>query len=211
MSTTIYVVRHGESVTNSKDKVIHTIDLNSWGEFGAPLTEIGKQQAEKIAERLSTIKFDAIFSSDLQRAKQTAEIIAHSRNMAVTSISSIRERNYGNDYFKLPPEKKAEIQSALMELNDEEKMLYRYTPTGESAREAVDRFNSFLKDISSAYKGKTILVVNHGNIMRMFLITIGWAQYDELPHNSIRNTGYYVLTEGDGKFTIKETYDVHKK
>ncbi|MBA3723773.1 MAG: histidine phosphatase family protein, partial [Candidatus Levybacteria bacterium] len=80
----------------------------------------------------------------------------------------------------------------------------------ESALEAIKRFTDFLEEIAIAYKGQKILVVNHGNVIRSFLVKLGFAKYDELPSGSIENTAYFVL-ETDGKnYVVKETFGIQK-
>lgn len=209
--TTIYVVRHGESESNANYKHLTDKDHKKWGELQSPLTQKGRQQAKQIAAKLSDIEFDSIFSSDLLRARQTAEIIAKKNNLKVNTVSTIRERNYGETFYRLSAQEKNEVKKAVMLLNDEEKLLYKFSNDGESAQEGVKRFETFLNEIAPLYKGKKIVVVNHGNVMRMFLIHIGWARFNELPGGSIKNTGYYVLELNSNIYRVKETAGITKQ
>jgi broad specificity phosphatase PhoE len=209
--TTIYVVRHGQSEGNLTNDTAVIDALNKYGPLETPLTELGKKQAQEIAAILENIPFDAIFSSDMMRAKQTADIIAAKRDMNVITEATIRERDYGRDFFMLNKNQRNELKKAMNDLNDEEKLNYRFFPNTESPLDAVMRFKQFLLKIIPLYRGKNILVVNHGNVMRSFLIHIKYLKYDELPHESINNCGYYVL-ESDGiTFSIIKTYGVNKK
>lgn len=208
--TTIYVVRHGQSIGNAKHDYKTDHNTEQYGELQSPLTELGIEQAREIAEKLKDIKIDAILSSDLTRARQTAEIIAHGRTISVETVSTIRERNFAKEYKLLTDEKREELKKALANLTEEEKFLHKFFPDGESAQDAYERFLRFLKEIISVYRGKTILVVNHGAIMRSFLIKNGYGTFDELPSGSISNAAYFV-TETDGHtFTIKETSKITK-
>jgi len=63
----VYLVRHGETSANSKDIFIDDDD---------PLTEKGREQASFLADRMTRIAIDSLFSSDIPRAQETAEIIA---------------------------------------------------------------------------------------------------------------------------------------
>lgn len=208
--TTIYIVRHGESFANVEYEAGIVLPT-SYGKYGAPLSKNGHQQAKNIADKLRNVHFDAIFSSNLSRAKETAEIIARGRKIKVETNSTIHERKKGNEFNKLPKQKKQELEKAVELLNEEEKFLYKFFPDGESAQDAVNRFLKFLKEIIPLYEGKTILVVNHGEVMRRFLVYIGWAKFNELPVGTIKNTGYYVLETNGEKFNIKETYLVNKR
>ena len=68
---TIYLVRHGETQGNLDDK--------AQGHLDVPLTETGRLQAKAVAERLNDIEFDAVYSSDLKRAFDTAKAITANR------------------------------------------------------------------------------------------------------------------------------------
>ncbi len=82
----LYVVRHGESETNLSKQ---------WtGWFDAPLTEKGKEDAMKVRSVLDRVPFDKVFSSDLERAKVTAEIATGSKKYETDPL--LREINVGN-------------------------------------------------------------------------------------------------------------------
>ena len=193
--TTFYIIRHGESEGNTGQANNHVFGK------GSVLTEKGKQQAKSLGSALKDIKFDAVFSSDLTRAHQTAEIIALERKIAIQTTERLRERTLA-PYFKKNPEKnredvEKELIKAFETLSDKAKMAYKLDDEIESAQEATTRFITFLREIAVAYEGKTILIVCHGNLMRTLLAHLGWATYDELPKNSMENSGYIIL-ESDG-------------
>jgi broad specificity phosphatase PhoE len=205
--TTIYIIRHGESQENAHAWNNLTIPFENKSEFGSQLTEKGREQAREVRDKLKKIKFSAIFSSDLIRAKETAEIIAEAHGLSIMTNSTIRERNWGAKMSRIV---RLEVEEGLKDLNDEERLVHRYFPDGESGLEAIKRLTDFLEEVSPAYKGQNIAVVNHGNIMRSFLVKSGFAKYDELPSGSIENTAYFVL-ETDGKtYKIKETNGIYK-
>src|SRR3989344_5835107 len=86
--TTFYIVRHGQTEWNTKGLL--------QGHGDSPLTYLGVKQAEQIRDELKSIHFDAIFSSDLLRAKRTAEIVALERKIAVKTTQALRERDFGH-------------------------------------------------------------------------------------------------------------------
>ena len=198
--TTIYVVRHGESESNVYAHENPDKPASHYGEFGSSLTAQGRKQAHELAKRLEKIKFDAFFSSPLNRARETAEIIAEKYKLSVITDKSIRERSFGEP---MSNKKKKEIEQALDKLNEQEKFAFKYFPNGESGQDVVDRFKKFLSEIVVAYKNKTILVVSHSYLMRSFLIHEGFAKFDELRGGSIKNAAYFVI-KTDGK-TVKIT------
>lgn len=206
--TIIYVVRHAESEGNAG------ILQNKHHPLGSGLTNRGKRQTQELSRILKDIVFDKIYSSDLARAKQTAEIFALEKKLKLDISSLIRERSflhYVKSYTNQTEEELSEeIRQDLEKLDEKAKMQYKHSLNMESAQEGATRLLNFIKEIALAYQGKTILVVAHGNIMRSLLTHMGYAKYDELPNGAIENTGFFVL-EGDGlNFNIKKTYRIIK-
>lgn len=205
--TTIYVIRHGESEGNIHAHNNPDTIFTDETEYGSPLTEKGKEQARLVSQRLEDLDFAAIFSSDLIRAKETAEIVAKPHGLSVVTNNTIRERNWGAQMSKSI---RSEIEEAVKALNEEERLAHRYFPDGETGLEAIKRFTNFLEEIVPAYKGQKIAVVNHGNIMRSFLVKIGFAKYDELPSGSLENTAYFVLETDGETYKIIETKGISR-
>jgi broad specificity phosphatase PhoE len=204
--TTIYIIRHGQSEENILE------DKNSFGvfdEFESSLSEKGREQAALIAEKLKDVDFDEIYSSDLRRAQETAEAIAKNKNKKVKLDNSIREVHYGK-YHGQFSKVQQQVEAAIKLLAEEEKMKYQFEDM-EIEENAVDRFTKFIKKITNENSGKTIAVVNHGKIMRLFLIKNGFGKYDEIPRGSLKNTGYFIIESTDGEnFKITETFGVEK-
>jgi broad specificity phosphatase PhoE len=205
--TTIYVVRHGESQSNVYAHEHPDQPAGHFGEFGSSLTEKGREDARALAQRLQHIHFSAIFSSHLNRAKETAEIIAANDDLPVTIDRNIRERFFGEP---MSNSKKAEIEKGLLGLNEKEKFAFKYFPNGESGQDVVDRFKTFLKEIVQKYKNKIILVVSHGYVMRSFLLSEGFAKYDELRKGAIKNTGYFVIKTDGNIFRIVDKHGIYR-
>jgi len=90
MESTIYLIRHGETDWNSERRFQGQTDI--------PLNKKGKLQANLLAQRIFNegVRFSALYSSDLARAKETAEIIASYHNLQVGLINGLRERFFGN-------------------------------------------------------------------------------------------------------------------
>ena len=205
--TTIYIIRHGQSESNVYAQENPDKPASQFGEYGSALTQLGREQAAKLAKRLQDVDFAAIYSSDLTRAKETAEIIADGHSVPVVSNSTIRERFFGKHMTSI---QKREIEKALETLNEEEKMAFRYFPHGESGYEVVERFKNFLKEIIAVNKNKTIAVVNHGNVMRSFLIHEGFAKYADLSSGAVANCGYFVIQTDGETFEVIKSYGINK-
>jgi len=205
MYTTFYIVRHGQTDWN--------IQMRLQGHTNISLNEVGREQADEIAKTLKNIHFDAIYSSDLDRAVQTTEIIAKERELAIKTTDALREKSYGSYEGRDRNEVQQELKHLFdqwKKLSDEEKMKFKIYEDGESDQEAVERFIRHLRELAIAYQGKNILIASHGGIMRYFLVKLGWATYGELDSHAIKNAAY-IKVESDGvDFFIKETHLIEK-
>ncbi|HUD44340.1 MAG TPA: histidine phosphatase family protein [Patescibacteria group bacterium] len=212
--TTIYLVRHGES---KKNAAFHANDetYKSNDPLGSYLSDTGITQAKTRAKTLKNVHFDAAFSSDLNRARQTAEIIALEHDLEVKTTEVIRERVYGktweNNSVEVRKKFQDEMQAKLEKLDKVAALQYKHFPDMESGEEVVSRLITFLREIAVAYEGKTLLVVAHGNLMRMFLIHIGFGNMQELRTGTITNTGYVKLESDGVDFFVRETSGITKK
>lgn len=158
---TIVMVRHGETQGNVDDK--------AQGHFDVSLTERGRTQAQAVARRLSDIEFDAVYSSDLKRAFDTAKAItAHHPELQIQTSPRLREYHFG-DYEDSPWE---EVNNANPELHQRWKNLNTRIdvefPGGESMLGAWERVGGVLKKILSENQrgGQTILIVGHGGSLQ---------------------------------------------
>lgn len=212
--TVVYVVRHGQSIFNARAKREDIEGITYDGDLGDGLSDLGKSQAKEFSRKMANIKFDAIYSSDLLRTRETAEIINYDKKLPLILTNEIRERSVfdyhrligGNDFIKLSNELKSETR----DLTEEKKMNYKHSPTMESAKEGAARLLTYVKKVASENEGKTILVVDHGNLMRCLLNFLGYAKYDELPHNTIDNCGYMVLEINKASVSLRETHGITK-
>lgn len=205
--TIIYVVRHGESESNVYARENPDKPASHFGEFGSSLTEKGRDQAKALTNRLQKVHFSAFFSSQLNRSKETAEIIASNYHLPVRTDRSIRERFFGEPMSK---EKKKEIEKKLEKLNEQEKLTFKYFSNGENFYDIVKRFKKFLKKIVPEYKNKTILLVTHSYIMRSFLVSVGFGTYDELRPGTIKHAAYFVIKTDGKTFEITGKHGIAK-
>ena len=205
--TTIYIIRHGESESNVYAQENPDKPASQFGELGASLTDKGRDQATEVAEHLKDVAFTAVLSSDLNRARETGEIVAEHHNLPVLTYDRIRERYFGDDLSQV---RKKEIEKALDDLNEEEKLAFRYLPHGESGYDVINRFETFLQEIIPQYRGKTIAIISHGYVMRSFMIHAGYAKYDELLSGTIDNAGYFVVESDGVHHEVVETRGIHK-
>lgn len=191
----IYVARHGETEWNVKGLIQGHSDSN--------LTKNGIKQAKNLGKELKSIKFEAAYSSDLLRAKRTAEIVTLERKLAVVTQKSLRERDFG--------ELEGTKRENLKILRELKRKNLPYESIGVEADEKiVARAITLLREIAIAYTGKNVLVVSHGGLLRSLLIHLGFATDDQLPPGSVGNTAYIKLKSDGVDFFIEETKRVNK-
>lgn len=194
--TIFYIVRHGETDWN----VLRRIQ----GHSDNALNAVGEQQARAAAVELKDIHFDRIFSSDLLRAKRTAELVKAERTLAIDTTSALRERMYGKLEGKLVDEVEDVYEKLAKAANKQEEDELRHSLEMETTDELVSRVFMFLRETAVAYAGKTILIVSHGGLMRAIIEHLGY--YGPKSGTQIRffNTGYMKLESDGTDFTLKE-------
>ncbi len=200
--STLYIVRHGTTEWNAKGLI--------QGHMDSPLTEEGKEIARNLAKKFKNIKFDKIYSSDLLRAQKTAEIIALEHDLLVETTKLLRERNFGTLEGKPSSEFKT-INEILDKLTEEEIYTYKAHNFVDSDKDLMERFFTFIREVSLTNPGKTILLVTHGGIMRAALIKLGVSSREQLKHGAVQNGGYIKLKSDGVDFFVEETEGIVKK
>lgn len=202
--STIYLVRHGETEWNEKGFIQGHTDI--------PLNIKGEKQALELAKKLRTVNFSAAFSSDLLRAKKTAEIIALEKKLTIKTTEALRERYFGKyegKHFSFLH--KDEVKKLL---SNYEKLARKSHPGVESVEtdeELIKRFIPFIREVAVGYLGKNVLMVTHGGVIRWFLIHLGYANVKTLPPGSISNTAFVRLDSDGVDFFIKEVSGITKR
>jgi 2,3-bisphosphoglycerate-dependent phosphoglycerate mutase len=158
-NTRICFVRHGETNWNAERRMQGHIDI--------PLNANGISQAERLANALIRVKhpFDAIYSSDLERALHTANAVAGALSLDVQITPRLRERNVG----KLQGLLLAEAPVLLPEIWQKHiaRELDHDLGGGESIRSFHQRMQSILELFLSEHRGQSVLAVSHGGSLDM--------------------------------------------
>lgn len=149
---TLYLVRHGEAENNVR------FILNSSPERKTyPLTERGQRQAMETATFLATVGADALLSSPIRRAAETAEIISRATTLPIIFDERLCEAGMG--VFN-----ERTFQELLAKYPDSEMRVSPDPADGvESYIDMRGRLQSFLDDVRARYDGKKIIVVSHGD------------------------------------------------
>ena len=146
------LVRHGQTDWNSEERF--------QGQRDVPLNQKGRLEAHSLAQRLIDISFSAIYTSDLKRAKETAEIIAERLHLPITIEPRLREINQGKwegKSFEVIRNRYAEQwnQRTIDPVN------FR-PPGGESIAEVADRVYAAVNDIVNLTPSDFVMIVSHG-------------------------------------------------
>lgn len=167
----LIMVRHGQTDANLNGIV--------QGHGESSLTLLGKKQAQRIALRLKEEKIDYAYSSDLRRAKETAEEILkfHPLNKIIYT-KELREVHAG-EHEGHPIKRDPKIKEDFFNHFHSYK-----APGGESFLEAKERVLHFYKQLLEKHKGMTILIVAHGGVLGALVLgllnkAITWEEYDK--------------------------------
>ncbi|HSD38309.1 MAG TPA: histidine phosphatase family protein [Rhodocyclaceae bacterium] len=153
--TRICLVRHGETDWN--------VERRLQGHQDIPLNANGRAQALALAETLVDAQFEAIYSSDLSRALETAEQVADQLGLAVIQLPAVRERNFG--IFQGLTRQEAELRFPDMQARVTRREPDFVPPEGESLRQCFERIATVLDDLADRHIGQTILLVAHGGVL----------------------------------------------
>ena len=155
MTTRLCIVRHGETAWNAEHRV--------QGQLDVPLNATGEAQALAVARVLAQESFDAIYSSDLSRARQTADPIANLLSLGILLDGNLRERHYGIFERLTYAEVKSRypVDYARFEARDPD---YAFR-TGESLKDFSARSIAVISKMVDEHKGKSILVFTHGGVL----------------------------------------------
>ena len=157
--TVLIVERHGESVGNA-ERTYH-------GHSDISLSERGFEQVARSAEFLRDLKIDAIYSSDLQRALQTAEAhLAYHPELEIIPQERLRELNVGQWQGMRVVDIIEQYGEYFTVEWKEEFGTFRGAPGGESVPAGAVRLSEALLDIARKNEGKTVLVASHAAVIR---------------------------------------------
>lgn len=166
----IYLVRHGQSVSN----VARVFS----GRTDVLLTQEGIEQANQAGEALKDVKLDLCFSSPLKRAKHTAEqILKHHPNVTLKIEPLLIERSYG------------ELENKPFDEIKFDRWKFNQTPPHkdfESLEEMIERVNTFLETLAP-HKDKNILIVSHSAVTKAIQYCITKQEIETIGKSKVKN------------------------
>lgn len=181
---TIYVIRHGESESNTKE-ILSSSDESA---NGFPLTEAGIDEVCKAAEQLRDKSIDRIVSSPLLRTKQTAEILGDALGAPVEFDSRFTEIDMG-EFDGKPYEQYHEFFRTHNHSFDVP------IPGGESWRQVADRMKNALLEFDAKHPDETILVVSHEDPLALLDWTLRFTDPKDFDNAKFLKTGEWYRFE----------------
>ena len=179
--TEFWVVRHAESEWNAQGRY--------QGQTDVPLSQTGREQAVRLAGRLTGMKFDAVYASDLARAFDTARAVAATLadSPEVRTDSGLREIDVGRLGGKVRSEIEEEFPDYVMALRSDPWNARR--PGGESMADLAARAKLAFDGLCERHPGQRLLVVTHGGVVRVAVsLAIGGHEKDVWARLSVANT-----------------------
>lgn len=162
--TKLYLVRHGQSAGNAEGRF--------GGHSPTPLSDLGRYQAELAAKALAKENIDAIYSSDLYRAVQTAEPLAKLLDLPIVKTDAFRERNVGVLEGLTFDESKEEYPKDYYALVN--RKVHHVITKGESYRHLLRRATGALNEILHIHRGEKVVIYSHtGAICFLTLYLLG--------------------------------------
>jgi len=200
------LIRHGKSTYNEKGLWAGLTDV--------PLTKDGEEEAKNAGEAIKDIPFAVSFTSRLQRAQKTLEIIKKSINntsLPTTESEALNERDYGDLAGKNKWEMKEELGEELF-------LKYRRSwdfppPNGEALKQVYERVIPYYKEIILPYltQGKNVLIAAHGNSLRALVKYLENIPDDEISKLEIGTGEVYLYDiNPQGEMISKEIRSVNE-
>ena len=188
-ATKLFLVRHGQSAGNAEGRF--------GGHSPTPLSDLGFEQARLTAEALAREKINAIYSSDLLRAVQTAEPLSKLVGIPIVTSEAFRERNVGVLEGLTFDESKQEYPNdyyALVNRN-----IHHVITKGESYTNLLDRITVELRNLLRKHRGERIAIFTHtGALCFMTLHLLGAI------HRGTKQTPWIITSNcGINRFEIR--------
>ena len=202
MANTFYIVRHGQTNWNILGK--------TQGHGNSDLTAKGIEQATELAESIVNYPIDYIYSSDLGRAVQTAQILGDKLNIKVKETEALREMGFGEWEGLLIDEIKTNYASVYTTWRNEPHLAQ--IPGGETLHLIKDRVDSFIQSLNEKYDNKHILLVTHSVTVRVMLLAFLNSGMENIYRIKQDNTALNIVEYRDyGPVVIKMNDTSHIK
>ena len=190
--TRIFLIRHGETEWNKIGRL--------QGHSDVKLSPEGIRQAQLLAEHAPFRTFDAIYSSDLSRAVNTAKILAAKFHLRIVEERGLREVNFGEWEGKAISELAENFPDFGKFFTNPDKV---HPPGGETFLECQARVMNALDEIIAEHENQKIVVVSHGAAIRLIICAVLDIRIRKMWSISQYNMALNVLTYEEGNFLVE--------
>ena len=202
MSTHLLLIRHAETLWNREQRVQGNSDV--------PLSGEGHTQALRLARRLASCRPDALYTSDLSRAQQTAAPIARLCGLTPVPLPGLRELDLGEWEGLLVSEVIARWPDLFQQWRGQFNAVR--PPGGETDLELVERVTAAGRRITAENAGRRVAIVGHGGSVRVlvaWLLGLPWEACDAFAVSSASLTAVRVGDDLPVLETLNSTYHLH--
>lgn len=177
----LYLIRHGQSTANDQGIIQGCKDF--------PLSELGKEQAKLVGEFFINQKFDAIYSSDLTRAYDTASEVSKHQNVPIEKWEKLREVNLG----PLEGKTRREMEREFPQVKDSSSILTTGLEGTETIVQITERCHDVCQHVLQMHKhlDHEVALVSHGGFISIFLMYLMFGEEWNEAHRPfvVGNTG----------------------
>lgn len=194
----IILVRHGQTEWNDGARF--------QGHLDSSLTPVGVAQAESIGRRIAQEQVTALYSSDLGRARHTADLIAASVKLSVYTDARLRERSLG--VFQ-----GLNRQEVATKYPEEMKRYYTrdphyVVPDGQSAMQHFEIGLECLEELAGRHAGETAVVVTHGGLVQGMFRYVTGLGFEAPRRFAIRNAAYNMFLRDEAGWALETWGDI---
>lgn len=190
--TTIYLIRHGESLLNQEKRVSGSLDT--------PLSQDGHRHSQALAKQLRDIRLTGIHTSTLKRTIDTARPTAEAHGLPIQSHAALNELHFGVLEGRFRDARDPEAL-ALWEARKRDHRFYRI-PDGERFIDMAERVTHALDNILAYEVGGTILIVGHRNVNRVLFGMLMQQPEEQWPHVKLKSQCVYrIITDSSPQVT----------
>jgi broad specificity phosphatase PhoE len=159
--TTLILIRHGETLGNRHRR---------YQTYDTPLSDVGRAQAERLAQRLAAEPpLRALYSSDLERTRETAAIVARRLGLTPELTPALRELDVGDWKGQTYEEIETHSPGGLQTWRERSGTAALPGPQGESAEDVARRAGGFVERVIERHAGERVALVSHGLTLRVLL------------------------------------------
>jgi probable phosphoglycerate mutase len=196
--TDFVFIRHGETDWNRQQRF--------QGQADVPLNELGLVQATRLAHRLAAERGDVLLTSDLQRARQTAQPLASTWGHEAMPLAGFREQSFGLlEGLDVPTIKQRYPDLWAHWL--EQRADFALPEGGESLRQFHARVIAAVREAAATHGPRMLVVVTHGGVLDMLWRTAHGHSLDGLRTCEIPNTGINRMRWANGTLEIVQWAD----